>query len=223
MGGLSPEEIDRMRQEDKAYAEQDQKPKALVELKNQVSADSEITAEEMKRKLLEIAASVYQNSNEVEDFTADMGGLSPEEIDRMRQEAEVYEEIEGEHKVLKGMREQADTLLYIYEATIGGNSELISEALKTKSASRVAELKSAIANPATTVDEMQQQLDSFQQFLFDMGVFFFPSLSPLDVDDSDIFDDESDVDDDDFTGGVAPVPRPWKPTPPPLMDGEAVD
>lgn len=37
--------------------------------------------------------------------------------------------------------------------------------------------------------------------------------------------DEFDIlfanDDDDLAGGIAPVPRPWKPTPPPLTDGEA--
>jgi hypothetical protein len=124
------------------------------------------------------------------------------------------------------LNELAGAVLDAYAATICDNSDWLSGDLKTEGANRAAELKSAIANPATTIDEIKQKLDSFQQILLDIGASVYRNSSEVEEDFNywnDIFDDESDFDDDDFTGGVAPVPRPWKPTPPPLMDGEAVD
>lgn len=105
------------------------------------------------------------------------GGLSSVEIERMRQEAEVYADADKDRKALVELKNQADALFYTYETTMRDNSELISEELKAQGTERVADLKAAIANPSTTADEMKQKLDALQQTLLDIGSYVYQRSS----------------------------------------------
>ncbi|MGQ9870457.1 molecular chaperone DnaK [Leptodesmis sp.] len=119
--------------------------------------------------ILKVSARDKGTGREQSISITNTGGLSAVEIDRMRQEAEVYAEADRERKALVEMKNQADALFYTYETTMRDNSELISEELKAQAIERVAELKAAIADPKTTAEEMKHKLDALQQTLLEIG------------------------------------------------------
>jgi molecular chaperone DnaK len=130
--------------------------------------------------ILKVSARDKGTGREQSISITNTGGLSNVEIERMRQEADVYAEADKQRKELVEMKNQADALFYTYETTIRDNSEWITEDLKAQGAERAVELKAAIANPATRVDEMKQKLDAFQQILLDIGASVYQRSSDLD-------------------------------------------
>ncbi|NDJ15913.1 molecular chaperone DnaK [Myxacorys almedinensis] len=97
------------------------------------------------------------------------GGLSPSEIERMRQESELYADEDGRRKHLVELKNQADTLFYSYETTMRDNGEFINDDLKGQANEKVAELKAAIADPKISIDDMKARLDALQHTLFTIG------------------------------------------------------
>ena len=101
------------------------------------------------------------------------GGLGADEVERMRQEAERYAEEDKRRMELVELRNQVDTLFYSYESTLKDNGDLISDELKTQASQQAAELQASMANPAATVQQVKQALDSFQQLLFAIGDWIY--------------------------------------------------
>jgi len=99
------------------------------------------------------------------------GGLSEAEIERMQQEAEIYAEQDSQQKQLAELRNQADTLLYNYEATIKEHGDVIDEEVATEIANSYKELKQVLINSETEVnyDQLNQQIEIFRQQLFALG------------------------------------------------------
>lgn len=123
--------------------------------------------------ILKVSARDKGTGREQSISISNTGGLSSTEIDRMRQEAEVFAEEDQTRKYLVELKNQADSLFYSYETTLRDNGELISDDLKTRGAEQVAALKAAIANPNSTVDDVRQNLDALQQVLLDIGSSFY--------------------------------------------------
>jgi molecular chaperone DnaK len=97
------------------------------------------------------------------------GGLSSHEIERMRQEAELFGEEDDRRKKLAELRNRAESLLYSYETTMRDNGEFINESLKTEATEKVSVLKAAMTDNAIRVEEMEARLDALQQVLFAIG------------------------------------------------------
>lgn len=97
------------------------------------------------------------------------GGLTTTEVERMRQEAEMFAEEDRRRKQLIEMKNQADSLFYSYESTMKDNSQFISDEMQVYAKERATELRGAIADPYISLEEMKQLVDSFQQMLFDIG------------------------------------------------------
>ena len=99
------------------------------------------------------------------------GGLSEAEIQRMQQEAEIYAEQDSQQKQLAELRNQADTLLYNYEATIQEHGDVIDEEVATEIGNSYKELKQVLINSETEVnyDQLNQQIETFRQQLFALG------------------------------------------------------
>lgn len=127
--------------------------------------------------ILKVSARDKGTGREQSISISNTGGLSSTEIERMRQEAEVYADEDSARKKLVDLKNQADTLFYSYETTLRDNSEWISDALKTQGAERVEELKTAISTPNITVDEVQQRLDALQQTLLAIGASVYERTS----------------------------------------------
>ncbi|MCT7950298.1 molecular chaperone DnaK [Ancylothrix sp. C2] len=97
------------------------------------------------------------------------GGLSESEVEKMRQEAEMYGEIDRRRKEIADMKNQADSLFYNYQATLQENADLITEETKAELAQKAEYLRIALANDEISVEEMKKCIDEFQVSLFSIG------------------------------------------------------
>jgi len=146
------------------------------------------------------------------------GGLSSTEIDRMRQEAEVFAEEDQNRKKLVELKNQAEQLLYSYEATIRDNEERISQELKARAQQQAQELKAAIASDKTIVEELKQLIDALQQTLLAIGASLYQDLNENPDQFSGTIDEtirfsygEDRLDDDDLDVGAVKKPKPDDP------------
>ncbi|MEO1432699.1 MAG: molecular chaperone DnaK [Cyanobacteria bacterium J06633_8] len=97
------------------------------------------------------------------------GGLSQNEVEKMRQEAETYAEEDRRRLELIELTNQANTLLHSYETSLTENADLIDEQLKVSIDEKLAILQGAMANEEISVAEFKQSLDEFQQTVFAIG------------------------------------------------------
>jgi molecular chaperone DnaK len=119
--------------------------------------------------ILKVSARDKGTGREQTVSISNTGGLSGSEIERMRQEAEVYAEEDTRRKRLVELKNQADSLFYSYETTLRDNGEFISDVLKVEAVEKVADLKAAIADPSVAVEDVKERLDVLQQTLFAIG------------------------------------------------------
>lgn len=119
--------------------------------------------------ILKVAARDKGTGREQSIRITNTGGLTAAEIERMRQEAEMFAEEDIRRRQVIELKNQADSLFYSYETTLKENGEFISEELKAEAHAKAEELRAAIANPRIGLDDMRQQIDNFQQTLFVIG------------------------------------------------------
>jgi len=127
--------------------------------------------------ILKVSARDKGTGREQSISITNTGGLSPSEIERMRQEAEVFAEDDLRRKRLIELKNQADSLFYSYETTLRDSGELISDGLKTQASNQVAQLKATLSDPAAQVEEVKQMLDSLQQVLLSIGAAVYQQAS----------------------------------------------
>ncbi|CDN16317.1 Chaperone protein DnaK [Richelia intracellularis] len=97
------------------------------------------------------------------------GSLNGNEIERMRQEAELYAEEDRQRLERIEIKNQADNLIYSYENTLKENANAIAEDIKAFAREKLVLLKAAMDDPNIAIEELQQCLDQFQQTLFAVG------------------------------------------------------
>ncbi|MFB2982264.1 molecular chaperone DnaK [Microseira sp. BLCC-F43] len=119
--------------------------------------------------ILKVAARDKGTGREQSIRITNTGGLTASEIERMRQEAEIFAEEDIRRRQVIELKNQADSLFYSYETTLKENGEFISSELKAEARAKAEELRAAIANPRIGIDDMRQQIENFQQTLFVIG------------------------------------------------------
>ncbi len=97
------------------------------------------------------------------------GGLTEAEIERMRQEAEIYADEDEKRRLVADLKNQSETLFYNCKVTLKGNANLISDQLKERVRQEAAALKKAVASSTISYEEMKQQVESFQEMLYALG------------------------------------------------------
>lgn len=117
--------------------------------------------------ILQVAARDKGTGREQSISIRNTGGLSEAELERMRQEAEVYKEEDLRRKQLVQLQNQADSLLSNYESTMRDNVEFIPADLKTQANEGIAELKAAIADK--DIDRVQAGISGLEQILLSIG------------------------------------------------------
>jgi molecular chaperone DnaK len=123
--------------------------------------------------ILKVSARDKGTGREQSVSITNTGGLNATEIDRMRQEAEVFAEEDSNRKQIAELKNQAEGLLYSYETTLRDNSELISQPMKERSADQAAILRDAIANSNIRPEDLQRAFDDLQQTLLDIGASMY--------------------------------------------------
>ncbi len=119
--------------------------------------------------ILNVSAQHLGTGREQSIRISNTGGLSPMEVERMRQEASLFAEEDLNRVRLVEMKNQAEGLIYSYESTIQDNPALLSESVKADADRRCQAVKALIGSPTTTIEALQGALDSFQEILFELG------------------------------------------------------
>jgi molecular chaperone DnaK len=127
--------------------------------------------------ILQVSARDKGTGREQSVRISNTGGLSPSEVEQMRQDAEIYAEDDQRRRRLIELKNQADGLFHSYEVTIRDNAEFIPDQLKTQASEKVADLRSAIADRSISVEKMRQRLDALQQTLYNIGISVYQQTS----------------------------------------------
>ncbi|ERT05069.1 chaperone protein DnaK [Lyngbya aestuarii BL J] len=106
------------------------------------------------------------------------GGLSEAEIERMRQEAELYGDEDEQRRQIVDLKNQCATLFENCKETLKQNPQLLTAELKERIRTEAAALKKAVANPDVTYDEMKERVDAFQEMLYDLGAAIYEKTEP---------------------------------------------
>jgi molecular chaperone DnaK len=119
--------------------------------------------------ILQVSAQDKGTGREQSVRITNTGGLSLNEVEKMRQEAEKFAEEDKKRIELVGLRNQADNLLLSYDSTLRDNANLIGEQIKSLADDKASALKAVMVDTQISVMEFQQHLDNFQQTLFSIG------------------------------------------------------
>ena len=95
--------------------------------------------------------------------------MSETEVERMRQEAELYADEDIKRALLVELKNQADSLVYNCGVTLKTNAQLLSDDLKAEAETAAAALRAAMTNPDITVEELTPAIESFKQLLYSLG------------------------------------------------------
>ena len=129
----------------------------------------EVTFEIDANGILKVAAEDKGTGKEQSIQISNTGGLSETEVERMRQEAELYADEDIKRAQLVELKNQADTLVYNCGVTLKANAQLLSDDLKAEAETAAAALREAMANPEITVEELTPAIESFKQLLYSLG------------------------------------------------------
>lgn len=119
--------------------------------------------------ILKVSAQDKGTGQEQSIEISNTGGLTEAEIERMRQEAEVYADEDEKRRLVADLKNQSETLFYNCKETLKGNANQISDELKERVRQEAAALKKAVANAEISYEEMKQQVESFQEMLYALG------------------------------------------------------
>ncbi|MBD2357793.1 molecular chaperone DnaK [Tolypothrix sp. FACHB-123] len=119
--------------------------------------------------ILKVSAQDKGTGREQSIRITNTGGLTTQEVEKMRQAAEVFAEDDKRRKELVELKNQAENLFFSYESTLKDNSDLIPEEMKNLANEKVKQLQAAMTNSHISLQEFQQNLEDFQKTLFAIG------------------------------------------------------
>lgn len=134
--------------------------------------------------ILKVAAADKGTGREQSIRITNTGGLSASEVERMRQEAEKFAELDRRRIQLVELKNQADSLFYSYDTTIKDNYDLISQilqaqALQTQANEKRTQIQAALVDTSNnnSVEDVKQEIEEFQQILFAIGNLIYTNAS----------------------------------------------
>jgi len=98
-------------------------------------------------------------------------GLSKEEIERMKKEAEMYAEEDKKKKELAENKNMADNLIYTAEKTLRENGDKIPEDVKKEIESKLEELKKA--KEGNDLEQLKQKLQEASLAVQKIGSYIY--------------------------------------------------
>ncbi|MBA2748266.1 MAG: molecular chaperone DnaK [Tatlockia sp.] len=134
--------------------------------------------------ILKVAAQDKGTGREQSIRITSTGGLSTSEIERMRQEAEIYAEQDKKRIDLIDLKNQAENLIYSYESTLKDNGTLIAQELKLQAEASITLVRGLFVDPEVTTERVHQQIDNFQQLLLTIGTSVYQKANSSGASDS---------------------------------------
>ena len=153
----------------------------------------EVTFEIDVNGILQVSAQDKGTGKQQGITISNTGGLSSNEVERMRQEAEEYAELDRRHIELVKLKNQAENLIYNYDSTLEEQGHLIRDELKAKIARIKEEFKIACNNPHSTMGEVNGILESLRQTLLEIGTDVYQQKN-AEVEDRFSFDEDDFAD-----------------------------
>ena len=141
--------------------------------------------------ILQVSAEDKGTGKQQSITISNTGGLSSNEVERMRQEAEDYAEQDRRNMELVNLKNQAENLIYNYEFTLSEQGNLIRDELKAQIAKIKEEFKIACNSSNTSIKEISSILENLRQTLLEIGTDVYQQKNS-DLDDSFMFDDDDD-------------------------------
>jgi molecular chaperone DnaK len=97
------------------------------------------------------------------------GGLTNDEVDRMRVEAETYADEDERRRQLAELTNRADNLFYSYEATLRDHGSLLDDEARAALETKASELRAATHDPSIDILTFQACIDALQASIFAVG------------------------------------------------------
>ncbi|NCR13828.1 MAG: molecular chaperone DnaK [Microcystis aeruginosa LL13-03] len=119
--------------------------------------------------ILKVAASDQGTGKEQSIVISHTGGLKPNEIEKMRLEAEKYAEFDRGRLQMIDIRHQSDSLFYSYEVTIRENSELVAPDIRQLADQKRQQLEIALRDPSLSPEKLKTTLEEFRQIVLEIG------------------------------------------------------
>lgn len=135
--------------------------------------------------ILQVSARDKGTGREQSIRITNTGGLSGDEVERMRQEAEVFADEDERRMLVADLKNRADNLFYSYESTMRDNSDLMDATIKATAEEKAAELRAAMADRTVTSEVLQAAIDALQQALFAIGATLYQQSSGSEEDEID--------------------------------------
>jgi len=112
-------------------------------------------------------SAVDRASGQAEDITVEGGvGLSEEEIEDMREEAEKYAEQDQQRKELIEARNEAESIAMTAEKLLeGSGGDAIDETLQTDTEVLIDEIETAVADDTATTDQLRELQSELRDIL----------------------------------------------------------
>ena len=148
------------------------------------------------------------------------GGLSTDEVEKMRSDAESFADEDERRRQVADLVNQADSLLYSYEATLRDNSDLMDATLRASAEEKAAELRAAMQDNAIAPEDLRSAMEGLQHSLFTVGATLYQQSEEGD----DLVDFNVDVPPDEDNETIAQPPEFAESEVPDLNDhGDSVD
>ncbi|AFW95879.1 chaperone protein DnaK [Anabaena sp. 90] len=131
--------------------------------------------------ILKVAAQDKGTGREQSIRITSTGGLSNNEIEQMRQQAELFSGEDQRRKELVELKNQANNLLFTYASTLRDNPNLVSEQLIALANQKVEQLQRAMNNPNMSPTQLKTLLEDFQQTIFAIGTNVYNQVDNEDL------------------------------------------
>jgi molecular chaperone DnaK len=95
-------------------------------------------------------------------------GLSKEEIERMKREAEIHAEEDKKKRELSEAKNQADNLIYVSEKTLREAGEKVSESVKKEVQEKIESLKKA--KESDNIEDIKAKIQELSQAIQKIGI-----------------------------------------------------
>ena len=129
----------------------------------------EVTFDIDANGILNVAAQDKGTGRQQSISISNTGGLSSLEVERMRQEAQIYADQDRKQQEIAQIKNQVDGIIYSYTATIQENGHLVNASIKQKAEALVGELKILAAQADVSPQMLQQKIDQLQHVLLELG------------------------------------------------------